>query len=182
MDDGPPPLLEEDDEIECEVCNERVPFADYADHVTDHLAPLAHYAPFAPGTPPPVARGAHYRDVFPSVLVLLWNEGYLEGMDDYEMLLELGDMMGDVPRGFADDGDMDRVMVPVTVARPDADTRCAVCQESMSRDTDAVQLLCSHAFCRGCIREWLKLRRTCPVCVVDLATLVVDAPAPAPAT
>ena len=154
--------------MECEVCGQRVVLGAYPDHIGDHIVPrvVDNGGLEAPGTP----AAFQYHQVFPSVLLLMWDQGYMEDHDDYEFLTQLGEMIGEVPRGF-EEADLDTVMVPITVARTDAETRCAVCQEEMVRETVAVQLLCSHAFCRGCIREWLKLRRTCPVCVVDLETL-----------
>ena len=167
---------EDEDLVQCEVCGEHLTLDAYPDHIGDHIVPLVadrdHLMAAAPGTPPrlqSVPLALNYR-VFPSVMLLMWDQGYLDENDDYEFLTRLGEMIGDVPRGFKDD-ELDQIMVPISLARPDADHLCAVCQETMTRDTEAVQLLCSHAFCKSCIQTWLKLRRTCPVCVVDLETL-----------
>ena len=38
---------------------------------------------------------------------------------------------------------------------------CPICQEIFNYP---IALTCSHVFCDGCIREWLKHQRTCPEC------------------
>eukprot|EP01119_Soliformovum_irregulare_P001448 TRINITY_DN11146_c0_g1_i1.p1 TRINITY_DN11146_c0_g1~~TRINITY_DN11146_c0_g1_i1.p1 ORF type:complete len:240 (+),score=51.83 TRINITY_DN11146_c0_g1_i1:211-930(+) len=69
--------------------------------------------------------------------------------------------------------------------------RCAICLE-----TDylpRVQLECRHTFCEGCIREWVKVKNTCPMCYASILSIqsrdldgnwtedIVEAPKPATA-
>ncbi|XP_071349798.1 E3 ubiquitin-protein ligase TRIM39-like [Trachinotus anak] len=53
--------------------------------------------------------------------------------------------------------------------RPEEDLSCPICHEIFE---DPVVLLCSHSFCKGCIRSWwwCKQRSECPVCKKVLRT------------
>ncbi|KAI9250315.1 hypothetical protein BY458DRAFT_26846 [Sporodiniella umbellata] len=41
---------------------------------------------------------------------------------------------------------------------------CAVCKDTFERTEQVIQLPCEHIFHDDCIRPWLKLNSTCPVC------------------
>ena len=40
-------------------------------------------------------------------------------------------------------------------------TSCSICQENKN---DIIQTPCNHNFCGVCIREWIKIKSTCPNC------------------
>lgn len=46
------------------------------------------------------------------------------------------------------------------------DTDCSVC---LFEKMDTV-LPCMHAFCSGCINNWLKKEKACPICRQDFLT------------
>lgn len=168
-DVGPPTPEEgdeEDDRVVCLMCNGLIPVDEYVAHLTLHV------------------------DVFPSILLVMGPQGVMDielrmgGGDafelDYEFLTELGDQIGNVPRGFPTPEARARVMNGFTVARSDG-TLCVVCQDALRPDTDVVELLCGHLYCRGCIDEWLAVSKRCPVCSADMGELLAPVPAPAPA-
>lgn len=45
----------------------------------------------------------------------------------------------------------------------DEDDTCPICLLIILK-TDRFLLECSHVFCKPCIFEWLKTKRTCPIC------------------
>jgi len=45
---------------------------------------------------------------------------------------------------------------------------CPICLESFASDSAITATTCSHTFHTECLRGWLGLRRTCPLCRVDL--------------
>jgi len=137
-----------------------------------------------------VAHLAMHADIFPSLTVVLGPQGIVDFQlrlgndadvhlpfaffneleDDYEFLTELGNRIGNVPRGFPTPEARARVMNGITLVREDG-TLCVVCQEAMTPATDAVELLCGHLFCRGCIDAWLAVSKRCPVCSADMDEL-----------
>ena len=46
----------------------------------------------------------------------------------------------------------------------DQKTQCSVCWEDFSLDEMVNQLRCEHIFHKDCIKPWLELHATCPVC------------------
>ena len=49
--------------------------------------------------------------------------------------------------------------------RCDSSTECAIC---LYECEDGVRLNCEHDFCYKCIKQWLSIKRTCPVCDADV--------------
>ena len=45
---------------------------------------------------------------------------------------------------------------------------CAICQDKYSEGAMGVRLQCGHVFHGDCVRQWLGLHATCPVCRQDL--------------
>jgi hypothetical protein len=48
------------------------------------------------------------------------------------------------------------------------DTLCSVCYESADRVM--VKTKCNHIYCEKCLKEWLRKKTTCPICMNDLST------------
>lgn len=46
--------------------------------------------------------------------------------------------------------------------------QCSVCWEDFILNEDVRQLPCSHVYHDGCIRPWLELHGTCPICRQNL--------------
>lgn len=40
---------------------------------------------------------------------------------------------------------------------------CLICKEN-KKDTDKVELSCSHSLCKNCLIQWQKRSETCPFC------------------
>ncbi|CAH1766081.1 1689_t:CDS:10 [Entrophospora sp. SA101] len=45
---------------------------------------------------------------------------------------------------------------------------CPVCKDEFNIEEEAISLPCSHAFHEDCIKPWLKMNGTCPVCRLSL--------------
>jgi hypothetical protein len=46
---------------------------------------------------------------------------------------------------------------------------CSICFEKLDSGSDAIlSLQCKHEFHYHCIEKWFKLKRTCPICRVDV--------------
>ena len=52
---------------------------------------------------------------------------------------------------------------PVT-QQGDADDGCCVCLDLMPANADVLHLPCSHFFHARCVREWLAVSASCPLC------------------
>ena len=95
----------------------------------------------------------------------------MDELNDYEFLTNLGNSIGSVPRGFRTTEERNLVMNGISLVRNDG-TLCTVCQETLSPETNAVELLCGHLYCRECIDKWLELSKRCPVCSKDQESLL----------
>eukprot|EP01135_Chromosphaera_perkinsii_P006026 Nk52_evm4s382 gene=Nk52_evmTU4s382 len=60
------------------------------------------------------------------------------------------------------EGDQDAVNVP---------WRCCICFEEVLRDRSYVDP-CFHSFCLGCVRNWLRRSRSCPLCKCRIEVIV----------
>lgn len=57
-----------------------------------------------------------------------------------------------------------------TLSEEEASRGCAVCKDSFEQGQRVVWLPCKHYFHGDCIRPWLAIRNTCPVCRYQLPT------------
>ncbi|KAI8081887.1 uncharacterized protein B0P05DRAFT_452764, partial [Gilbertella persicaria] len=53
---------------------------------------------------------------------------------------------------------------PLTDKEKSQETDCAVCKDHFELDEQVIELPCQHIFHDDCIKPWLKLNGTCPVC------------------
>lgn len=87
----------------------------------------------------------------------------------YEDLLALGEAMGNVNTGLADEKVSECVKEVVCCSSDHTqmdqdDGSCAICLEDY-RDKEALGILkCRHDFHAGCIKKWLQTKNSCPVC------------------
>ncbi|KAJ8985453.1 hypothetical protein NQ317_017085 [Molorchus minor] len=61
-------------------------------------------------------------------------------------------------------------MVEVTVEQVTAKLQCSVCWEDFKLEESVRQLPCLHIYHEICIRPWLELHGTCPICRQNLLT------------
>ena len=47
-------------------------------------------------------------------------------------------------------------------------TTCSICLSDMERTENRCMLGCEHVFHDRCIKKWLKVKKTCPVCKCDV--------------
>eukprot|EP01062_Namystynia_karyoxenos_P014377 TRINITY_DN15177_c0_g1_i1.p1 TRINITY_DN15177_c0_g1~~TRINITY_DN15177_c0_g1_i1.p1 ORF type:complete len:248 (+),score=41.34 TRINITY_DN15177_c0_g1_i1:97-744(+) len=50
------------------------------------------------------------------------------------------------------------------IARGGGSVQCAVCYDAIPPGELATQLPCEHMFCPECIRQWLQINGSCPIC------------------
>ena len=106
-------------------------------------------------------------------------------LNDYELNTMIADMVGRVQNGVSD---IDSVIVSVSdvTAAYTSDDKCPICYESLlelaSNGKNVVHTTdCKHSFCDDCIRNWLSVNTTCPVCMNNLADAAANAAANAAA-
>lgn len=87
----------------------------------------------------------------------------------YERNLLLSEIMGGSHRVGV--SSLDAVTSIIQVGSIGCETEmCPICQDDMSSTTKARKTTCGHLFCHGCIGQWLKHSKKCPVCMADLET------------
>jgi Ring finger domain len=104
----------------------------------------------------------------------------LENPDDpnnYDALMELGELIGDVGQKGADNVTIDRLPTRVVTAamvadsgdldEPGADSgekNCLICLEDFAAGEELRTLPCFHSFHRPCADHWLREKKVCPIC------------------
>lgn len=59
-------------------------------------------------------------------------------------------------------------IINVKADQVDAKLQCSVCWEDFTLDENVRQLPCTHIYHEPCIRPWLELHGTCPICRQNL--------------
>ena len=87
----------------------------------------------------------------------------------YEELLALGERIGHVSTGLSEEKIMSGLKQwkylhipleePATVIEP-----CCICQEDYADGEDMGRVECGHYFHTACIKQWLVIKNTCPIC------------------
>ncbi|KAG0356791.1 E3 ubiquitin-protein ligase znrf3 [Podila minutissima] len=67
------------------------------------------------------------------------------------------------------DHDQDETPPPVDDVLDQTATSCVICLCEYEPDELLRQMPCRHLFHKDCVDEWLKLKRTCPLCKFDIA-------------
>lgn len=96
----------------------------------------------------------------------------------YDMLLRLGDQMGDVKlERWAMVAQQKIESLPLVTFNPeslddknsnDCDGKCLVCQENYEREESLRRLPCNHLFHAECVDQWLRSSDKCPFCRTSL--------------
>ena len=63
--------------------------------------------------------------------------------------------------------DYSTMYTELTSEEMEEDTLCSVCYESTDRVM--VKTKCNHIYCEKCLKEWLRKKTTCPICMNDLS-------------
>lgn len=83
----------------------------------------------------------------------------------YEELLELGERIGVVSRGFTPE---QIKLIPIVKYKKNnvesKDDMCSVCQYDYIPGEKLRKLTCIHSFHRRCVDDWLKREKVCPNC------------------
>jgi hypothetical protein len=48
------------------------------------------------------------------------------------------------------------------------DERCVICQEDLKKKDKCVELHCNHQFHKHCIKKWICVKESCPLCNTKL--------------
>jgi hypothetical protein len=81
----------------------------------------------------------------------------------YDGLLALQERIGFVSTGLTDE---EIAGIPL-IALTNTEDNCAVCQEELGSEGKKLPT-CDHYYHGDCIDQWLKRKRTCPVCVAEV--------------
>jgi hypothetical protein len=60
--------------------------------------------------------------------------------------------------------------VKVTKEAVEKKTQCSVCMVDLEENEEVMKLPCEHVFHDGCIKPWLEIHNSCPVCRFELPT------------
>lgn len=82
---------------------------------------------------------------------------------NYEELLELQERIGFVSMGLTDE---EIEAIPI-VAIKNTEENCAICQSDLGNRAKRLPT-CEHCYHGECIDQWLKKKRTCPVCLAEI--------------
>jgi E3 ubiquitin-protein ligase Arkadia len=82
---------------------------------------------------------------------------------NYEELLELQERIGFVSVGLNDE---EIAAIPV-ITIPRSQENCAICQSELGKQVKKLPV-CEHYYHGECIDQWLKHKRTCPVCMAEV--------------
>ncbi|KAL5007325.1 hypothetical protein ScPMuIL_016131 [Solemya velum] len=95
-----------------------------------------------------------------------------DGGDDYEMLLNMAEMLGDVKKKGLSHSDSNRLPIrSFQTSDQSSDkhqTDCLICMCDYEEGDSLKILPCFHEFHSSCIDKWIKGNATCPVCRVDV--------------
>jgi len=100
-----------------------------------------------------------------TLLLLRDSNTELNDAVEYEMLLNLTNMVGKVDVGIKD---IDKA-API-IELEEVDDICVICQDNFQKPIR--KTLCNHLYCSGCLEEWFKKNNKCPICMIRLNDLI----------
>ncbi|CAL4902782.1 unnamed protein product [Urochloa decumbens] len=92
----------------------------------------------------------------------------------YEELLALGERIGNVNTGLADEKISSCVMEVTCCSSACAqdgkeNARCVICLEEYKLKDSVGKLKCGHDYHADCIKKWLQVKNVCPICKASVA-------------
>ena len=81
----------------------------------------------------------------------------------YEQLMELGENAGAVCRGYSAE-QIACIPARMWYRGKTKEESCLICMENFESGEKVKILKCGHEYKAGCIDEWLKKEKRCPVC------------------
>ena len=81
----------------------------------------------------------------------------------YEQLIELGDEIGKVSRGYTEK-EIKSIPKKKFYKSEKVNDSCSICMTKQEYFEDVLELKCKHCFHAECIEKWLKTEKTCPIC------------------
>ncbi|KAJ4903770.1 RING/U-box superfamily protein [Raphanus sativus] len=82
----------------------------------------------------------------------------------YEDLLDLGERIGSVNTGLSN-GAITSCLLETILYPTDDQRKCAICLEEYKEGEELGELKgCGHDYHGGCIKKWLSLKNSCPIC------------------
>lgn len=89
--------------------------------------------------------------------------------EDYEDLLNLAEMLGDVKNKGLTEAQRSRLPVRTYQANSEKpEQECLICMSEYEKNDQLKMLPCFHQFHAQCIDQWIKGNASCPVCRVDV--------------
>lgn len=86
----------------------------------------------------------------------------------YEELLALEERMGSVSTGLSEEtilkGLKQRKFFSIAMGAQSEVEPCCICREEYNDGEDIGTVECGHEFHSGCIKQWLMLKNSCPIC------------------
>lgn len=52
----------------------------------------------------------------------------------------------------------------VVAQQNDSEEECTICLDSLEKNNSVATLECGHEFHNCCIKDWMKIKKTCPIC------------------
>ncbi|KAJ1278291.1 hypothetical protein BS78_04G069000 [Paspalum vaginatum] len=89
---------------------------------------------------------------------------------DFNLLEVLAGRVGEAARGLPASRAAVEGLQEVAPTDDEASHGCAVCKDGIAPGQSVLKLPCKHYFHGDCIRPWLAIRNTCPVCRFELPT------------
>lgn len=88
----------------------------------------------------------------------------------YEELMVLTEALGAQNKGLTSE-EISRLPVKKLKKccfRSRKDEHCVICQQQCERHDFTITLPCKHIYHAGCIRQWLEIKKMCPICNVEV--------------
>jgi len=103
------------------------------------------------------------RVVVNSALSYLLNED----LNNYEANLAIAEMLGDVNKGL-NEKELNKLPSFQYNGSPISENNCSICICEWEIGQQLKKLNCSHTFHEDCLNQWLKKKKSCPLCLKNV--------------